>query len=225
MRGLDHNFFARAMRPPDTEEMLSAHGLGVANHPSPLCPLHSALRTPHSALRPGFTLIELMIVVGIMGIAMTMSIPMVYKLWHKAPMIKAVRDVSEVLSRARAQAIMQNSMAEVTFHPRERTMQVSGAVSPSRASHSQYDDLGAIAPTPPPAPHSGMSATIDSSISIEMLDVNLTEYKDADIARARFYPNGTCDELTIILHSDQGQWFKIALEITTSLATVGPVDR
>jgi len=48
MRGLDHNFFARALRPPDTEEMLSAHGLGVANHPSPLCPLHSALRTPHS---------------------------------------------------------------------------------------------------------------------------------------------------------------------------------
>ena len=29
-----------------------------------------------------------------------------------------------------------------------------------------------------------------------MLDINLTEYKDADVARVRFYPNGTCDELT-----------------------------
>jgi hypothetical protein len=104
-------------------------------------------------------------------------------------------------------------------------MEVSGAVSPSRPSHSQYDDLGAFAASPPPPPHSGMSATIDSSISIEMLDVNLTEYKDADMARARFYPNGTCDELTLILHSSQGEWYKIALEITTSLATVGPVDR
>ncbi len=98
----------------------------------------------------GFTLVEIMIVVAIMGIVMTMSMPMVYKLWHKAPMIKAMRDVSEVLSRARAQAIMQNSMAEVVFHPRERTMQVSGAVSPSRPRRSEYDDFGAIAVAPPP---------------------------------------------------------------------------
>jgi hypothetical protein len=160
-----------------------------------------------------------------MGIVMTMSVPMVYKMWHKAPMIKAVRDVSEVLSRARAQAILQNSMAEVVFHPREGTMQVSGAVRPSQPRHSDYEDLGAIDVSPPPPPRSGLAATIDSSIVIEMLDVNLTEYKDADIVRVRFFPNGTCDELTLILHSDRGEWYKIALEITTGLATVGPIDR
>jgi type II secretory pathway pseudopilin PulG len=167
-----------------------------------------------------------MVVVGIMGIVMTMSMPIVYRMWHKAPMIKAVRDVTEVLSRARAQAIIQNSKAEVIFHPRERTMQVSGATAPAaRPRHSDYEDLGAIAANPPAPPHSGLSATLDPSIAIEMLDVNLTEYKDADSVRVRFYPNGTCDELTLILHSDRGEWYKIALEITTGLATVGPIDR
>jgi prepilin-type N-terminal cleavage/methylation domain-containing protein len=184
---------------------------------------HNSKLSFRRVLPTGFTLIEIMVVVAIMGIVMTMSMPMVYKLWHKAPMIKAVRDVTEVLSRARAQAILQNSLAEVVFHPRDRTMQVSGPVAPSQARHSDYDDLGSIALAPPPPPHSGMSATLDSSIIIEMLDVNLTEYKDADVVRARFYPNGTCDELTIILHSDKGEWYKIALEITTGLATVGPI--
>jgi prepilin-type N-terminal cleavage/methylation domain-containing protein len=210
MKGLGHHFFVRAVHPPSARTTVVRGPWSVVSH---------------SPRRAGFTLIEIMIVVGIMGIVMMMSIPMVYKLWHKAPMIKAVRDVSEVLSRARAQAIMQNSMAEVVFHPHEGTMEVSGAVSHARPSPSEFEDLGAVTPSPPPEPHSGMSATIDPSISIEMLDVNLTEYKDADIARARFYPNGTCDELTLILHSDRGEWYKIALEITTSLATVGPVDR
>ena len=66
---------------------------------------------------------------------------------------------------------------------------------------------------------------ISDHVVIEMLDVNLLEYKDQDFARVRFYPNGTCDEFTLILHSDRGEWIKISLEITTSLANVGPVDR
>ena len=54
-----------------------------------------------------------MIVVGIMGIVMAMSVPIVYKVWRKAPMRKAVSDIVEVCSHARARAIMQGSVTEV----------------------------------------------------------------------------------------------------------------
>ena len=57
--------------------------------------------TVHRPRAGAFTLIEIMIVVAIMAMVMTMSVPMIYRLWHKAPMIKAIRDVKEVLSRAR----------------------------------------------------------------------------------------------------------------------------
>ena len=35
-----------------------------------------------------------------------------------------------------------------------------------------------------------------------------------------FFPNGTCDELTLILLSDRGEQRAVLLEVTTSLAMV-----
>lgn len=177
------------------------------------------------ALRGGFTLIEIMIVVAIMGIVMTMGVPVMYKLWHKAPMVKAVRDTQEVLLNARARAILQGRETEVIFHPQARRLEVSGAVAAApRARRAETEDLGALE-TPAAPAHSGLSAQLDDTILIEMLDVNLTEYKDKDLARVRFYPNGTCDELTLVLHSTRNEWYKITLEVTTGLASVGPVDQ
>ncbi len=36
----------------------------------------------------------------------------------------------------------------------------------------------------------------------------------------RFFPNGTCDELTLVLRSDRNEYRKISLEVTTALARV-----
>jgi hypothetical protein len=44
------------------------------------------------------------------------------------------------------------------------------------------------------------------------------------VARVHFFPNGTCDELTLVLHSSD-EWEKITLEFSTALASVGPVTR
>ena len=63
---------------------------------------------------------------------------------------------------------------------------------------------------------------VPEGIAVEMLDVNFIEYKDQEEARVRFYPNGTCDELTVVLRShekDRIEYRKISLECTTGLAT------
>jgi prepilin-type N-terminal cleavage/methylation domain-containing protein len=170
-----------------------------------------------------FTLIELMVVVGIMAIVLALGIPFVYKARNREAMNKAVRDIVEVCSQARAQAILQGKMTELVFYCKDKRCQVAGYAGEKPPVPDEFADLGA--PPPPPPSNSGMAAQIADSIAIEMLDVNLIEYKDQDFARVRFYPNGTCDELTLVLHSDKGEWLKIWLEITTSLANVGPVDR
>jgi type II secretory pathway pseudopilin PulG len=163
-----------------------------------------------------------MVVVGIMAIVMTMTVPFVYKIRHREAMIKAVREVVEVCSQARAQAILQGKVTELLFYPKEKRCQVGGYAGEKSPA---AEESGEVEKPPPPPSNSGLAAQIDDAISIEMLDVNLTEYKDHDFARVRFFPNGTCDEFTLVLHSDKGEWLKIWLEITTSLANVGAVDQ
>jgi prepilin-type N-terminal cleavage/methylation domain-containing protein len=167
---------------------------------------------------PAFTLIEIMIVVAIMAIVMSMSVPIVYKAWRKAPLRQAVKDVVEVCSHARARAIMQGVTTEVDIYPKENRLALGGGASPPRSAGN-----GGAAPeiNAPAASGSGLSAQLSDRIIIETLDINMSgvEFNDAEIARIHFYPNGISDEMRMILFDGQDR-FGIELEITTGLASV-----
>jgi Tfp pilus assembly protein FimT len=157
-----------------------------------------------------------MVVIGIMAIVMTMSVPMVYKIWRKEPMRQALSDVQEVLMNARRNAIMSGSMAEVVFHPRERRFEVSGGGTPAGAVKVSTGDMSAVT-----TPGSGLSGEFSEDIAIRMLDINLMPFADAEVARVRFYPNGTCDEMMLIIQDgNTGEQRGVTLEITTSLTSV-----
>ena len=68
------------------------------------------------------------------------------------------------------------------------------------------------------------STALPDGVDIAMLDINLLDYGATEEARVRFFPNGTCDELTLVLHS-RDEWEKITLEFSTALASVSPVTR
>jgi type II secretion system protein H len=147
----------------------------------------------------GFTLIEIMVVVAIMGIIVAAGIPSLYGFLHKAGIRKTTSDIVETCQSARAAAIMSGSQTELVFHPKDGTCQAT-------ATGGGY---GAWA----------HSAKIENC-SIEMLDVNLQECKDFDTVKVRFFPNGTSDEMTLVLVSGNNEWRKISLELTTALPSV-----
>lgn len=160
----------------------------------------------------GFTLIEIMIVVGILGLVAMWGLPAIYRVSRQETIREAVNDIVEVCSHARAQAILQGRTVELVVRPQERRISLGGAGSGADASEPSL--LGGV----PGATRA--SAQWPDRVMLEMLDINFVEYKDAEEARVRFFPNGTCDELTMILRSDANEYRKISLEVTTGLAEV-----
>ena len=167
-----------------------------------------------------FTLIEIMVVVAIMGLILTMGIPSIYSLYKKEGMRAALNDFTEVCSNARSRAILQGTPVELVFYPLEKRYTINGGggatvpASPLSAADAEF--LG-DKPTPN---KTGSAGVFPGDITIEMLDINLSEYRESDWARVRFFPNGTCDEMTLVLRSDKNEWRTISLEVTTALASV-----
>jgi len=152
---------------------------------------------PASRPPPAFTLIEVMIVVAIMGLIAAMGVPSILQSFRKDGMRKAVSDVQKVCADARADAILYNKTTAVVIRPPER----------------QFGEEGAAE-----------SKTLPDGVEFAMVDINLQDYGASEWARVFFYPDGTSDEMTLVLHSSD-DWRKITLEFSTGLATVSDVNR
>jgi hypothetical protein len=184
-----------------------------------------------------------MVVVSIMAVVMAIGIPTFRKIWEKGTMQRTLTDIQEVCSHARADAILKGVTTEVVFHPKDGRVEIVAGSSPQPQSgpdgqpnpYSVFDNgmevrsddtmvvggSGSGGGGSSAAAGSGRSAEIPlDHITIQMLDINLIERKDDEIARVHFYPNGTSDEMTLIMHSDEGVQRGISLEVTTGLASI-----
>jgi general secretion pathway protein H len=138
-----------------------------------------------------FTLIEVMVVVAVIGVIMAMGVPSVVRSFRKEGMRKATSDLVEACNEARATAILSGTISDLVIRPQE------GSISAGK-----------------------FSANFPGNVWIEILGVNFVELQEADEARVHFYPNGTSDEFTIVLQSDEDKAQKISLEVVTALVNV-----
>ncbi len=164
--------------------------------------------------RRGFTMIEVMIVVGIVAIIMAMGLPSFARMYRKGPMRQAMSDVQEACGKARSEAILKGVTVELHIDPKGKRLSVAGMGSGSAEVDPFAKELGTGGAT---AAVTGFSATLAEDIVIELLAVNLNEVVDEDDVAVRFYPNGTADEFWLVLRSGEGEIRKFSLEVTTGL--------
>jgi prepilin-type N-terminal cleavage/methylation domain-containing protein len=153
-----------------------------------------------------FTLLESMVVVAIIGLVAAMSVPSILQMRREAPMRRAVNDVLEVCERARAGAVLKNTTATIVFHPRDGSLDLENG--DANLALSTRIGKGAV-----------MSTRFDPSVTVEGLGINLKDWTEAANAPVRFFDNGTCDEMTLIL-ACAGERQVITLELATALPTV-----
>jgi prepilin-type N-terminal cleavage/methylation domain-containing protein len=171
--------------------------------------------------RSAFTLVEIMIVVAILGIVLGMGIPSMFRAMKREGMRAAMNDVLEACQKARAAAILSGSLVELQILPQTGEFKVvAGSTAPPSANvlDALPAELARTAPAPPAPTIPSFSIQLPSDVSIELLDVNFVELKDAEDVRVKFRPNGTSDEMTVVLRSRREEWRKISLEVTTALA-------
>ena len=148
----------------------------------------------------GFTLIEIMVVVAIMAIILAAGIPSLYGFFHKGGIRKTMSDLLETCQSARAKAIMSGSPADLIIHPRDGRLEVAGD-APSGGYGSWAH-----------------SAKIEGA-KIYALRINNSheDLSQVEEVRVRFYPDGKCEEMILLLMTDKNEMRGINLEITTSL--------
>ena len=177
--------------------------------------------TPRASTAPnGFTLIEIMVVIAIMGLVMAMGMPSIISAFKREGMRKAIYDVEQVCQTARADAIFHNHTTWVYFYPQpaDRRFQLGGDPVTGGAALADVASFGTNS-----AGGSATSGVLPEGVQMAMLDINQQDFAESPWGRVRFFPNGTCDEMVLVLHF-KDQFRKISLEYSTAMTDVTEVD-
>jgi len=161
-----------------------------------------------------FTLIEIMIVIGMIAIVMAFGIPSIVEQAKKGPLRQMTSDLLEACHDARAQAILRGQVAVLVIDSQTSGMRVemvsdnssTGTDEQQAAREGKHGKL--------------FSAYWTEDVAIEMVDVNFQSMMEMEQARVRFYPNGTCDEFSIVFRSLQNEFRQVWLDVTTAFATM-----
>jgi type II secretion system protein H len=169
----------------------------------------------------GFTLIEIMIVIGIMAVVMAISVPSMFRRVEKDSIRKSTQDVLDVFQYARTQAIVNGRPVQLVIRPREMVFTVM-PLNKKELSEEEYlaQELETSLRQEAPEPSAQTRGTMKLSDRMRILFVGVNfvpDLQEAEMVGVSFYPNGTSDEFTMLIISDRNESRLFQLDVPTAL--------
>jgi prepilin-type N-terminal cleavage/methylation domain-containing protein len=162
----------------------------------------------------GFSLIEIMIVISIIAIVMTTGVPSLMRALSKDELARAVHDTIEGCKTARDHAILQGIPYEFVIRE-DGTLNVRGLPPEQGITTGPAGAMGGTGPARTPSgPYAGFPRKLGEDVAIQLIDVNFVNHMQESEAHARFFPNGTCDEFTVV-YACKGKQRTVTADIVT----------
>ena len=188
----------------------------------------------HGGARGGFTLLEVLLVVVIVGVAAAVAMPMFARSFRGAKLRNSVRLVLTVHRHAQTKAVLGQRYTAVLFDTRKGTLEMVdqgqagqkkdmffgtvGTASGDSAAQMGAVTTGAEAPageTPELKP------VLERRLEEGVKMVSFRGGRDIDdIHYVSYYPNGMCEAYQLELGDDEGRTARIRVDAVTGKAKV-----
>ena len=182
-------------------------------------------QSSNRSARSAFTLIELMVVIGLIMIVMTIGIPrLIYN--NETPLGGTLSAVMDACAAARTKAILSGQPTKVVVDSENYSVTVGGASIKPKTEleilNSDTTNFGSLDDEPKTTPQTGtsFSGKIHADVGVDFLAVNFKDMLDEGRAEINFYPNGTSDEFAIGMRHITGDGVQrfVHLDSVTGLA-------
>ncbi|MSS99964.1 MAG: prepilin-type N-terminal cleavage/methylation domain-containing protein [Pedosphaera sp.] len=178
---------------------------------------NSTTSAPESVRRSrAFTLVEIMIVVVIIGITVGIGVPAFVRMFDKNSLQQAESDLLSLCATARLKAITEGRPVDLVVRLVERSF----VLAPVEVAEPRPADE-AVTPLPKAAPET-VVLFLPPDVQFAVTAGSQAFENDLE-KRVRFFPDATCEELTVVLESNDGRRL-IVLEVTTALVDVQNPD-
>ena len=186
-----------------------------------------------SVVRRGFTLVELLLVLVIMGIATGLAIPSFVRSYQSAKLRTSARTVVMASRYARSVAVLQQLQAALLYDMEKHTIEVV-VINMEASAEDRSGFLDArkepkdARVTDDQAEETGPSASVASRLRKAMAeDVRIISVEREEEGRemdnifwVNYYPNGMCDQHTVRLRDKHNKTVRIEVDPMSAKAAV-----